>query len=205
MKLYFSPGACSLAPHIALREAGLDFEPVKVDIKSKKTTNGEDYLQINSKGYVPALRLDDGKLLTEVPAVLQYIADRKPETRLAPPNGTFDRYRLQEWLGFTSSEIHKSFSPLFRPDASDDVKNFARANLAKRLTWLEQNFGKGPYLMGQQFTVADAYLFTVTGWGRFTGIDMAPYPTIAAYQKRVLERPAVRAALDYEKAQNAKA
>jgi len=205
MKLYFSPGACSLAPHIALREAGLDFEPVKVDIKSKKTANGEDYLQINSKGYVPALRLDDGKLLTEVPAVLQYIADRKPETRLAPPNGTFDRYRLQEWLGFTSSEIHKSFSPLFRPDASDDVKNFARANLAKRLTWLEQNFGKGPYLMGQQFTVADAYLFTVTGWGRFTGIDMAPYPTIAAYQKRVLERPAVRAALDYEKAQNAKA
>jgi glutathione S-transferase len=204
MKLYFSPGTCALAAHIALREAGLEFEPVKVDIRAKTTASGEDYWQVNSKGYVPALRLDDGQLLTEVQAVVQYIADRKPESKLAPPPGSMERYRLQEWLAFTSSEIHKSFSPLFRPDASDDVKNFARANLAKRLTWLDQHFGAGPWLMGQQFTVADAYLFTVIGWYRFTGIDITPYPTVGAFLKRVLERPAVRAALDFEKAQSAK-
>jgi glutathione S-transferase len=199
MKLYFSPGACSLAPHIALREAALPFETVKVDIRSKQTSSGEDYLKVNSKGYVPALRLDDGQVLTEVVAVLQYIADLKPESHLAPPAGTMERYRLVEWLGFTSSEIHKSFSPLFRPDVAEEVKNFARQNLAKRFTWLEQNFGKGPFLMGEHFTVADAYLFTVAGWYRFTGIDIAPYSTLRAYLKRILERPAVRASLDHEK------
>ncbi|MGH8308310.1 MAG: glutathione transferase GstA [Steroidobacteraceae bacterium] len=199
MKLYFGQGACSLAPHIALREAGLEFETVKVDIRTKATSNGEDYWKVNGKGYVPALRLDDGQVLTEVTAVLQYIADRKPEKNLAPPAGTMERYRLLEWLGFTSSEIHKGFSPLFRPDASDEVKNFARGNLTKRLAWLEQNMGKGPFLMGDPFTIADAYLFTVAGWHRFVSLDISPYPTVGAYLKRILERPTVRAALDHEK------
>jgi glutathione S-transferase len=199
MKLYFSPGACSQAAHIALRESGLEFETVKVDLKTKETSSGEDYWKVNGKGYVPALRLNDGQVLTEVAAVLQYIADRKPEKQLAPAAGTMERYRLIEWLAFTSSEIHKSFSPLFRPDLSDDVKNFARGNLTKRFGWLEKNLGKGPFLMGERFTVADAYLFTAVGWYRFTGIDMAPFPNIAAYLKRILERPAVRAALDHEK------
>jgi glutathione S-transferase len=198
MKLYFSPGACSLAPHIALREAGLEFEAVKVELQSKQASNGEDYWKVNSKGYVPALRLDDGQVLTEVTAVLQYIADRKPEKQLAPPAGTMERYRLLEWLGFTSSEIHKSFSPLFRPDLADAVKSYAKANLTKRFGWLEQNIGKGPFLMGERFTIADAYLFTVLGWYRFTGIDIEPYPMLNAYLRRILERPAVKAARDFE-------
>ena len=198
MKLYFSPGACSLAAHIALREAGLEFEAVKVNLQSKQAANGEDYWKVNSKGYVPALRLDDGQVLTEVAAVLQYIADRNPKSGLAPPAGTMERYRLMEWLAFTSSEIHKSFSPLFRPDAADAIKAYAKQNLDKRFGWLEQNMGKGPYLLGERFTVADAYLFTVAGWHRFTGIDLAPYPTLNAYLRRILERPAVKAARDFE-------
>jgi glutathione S-transferase len=198
MKLYYSPGACSLAPHIALREAKLDFEPVRVDIKSKKTADGGDYWQINSKGYVPTLELDNGQRLTEVVAVLQCVGDMKPEAKLAPPPGSFERYRLQEWLGFTSSEIHKSFSPLFNPAASGDVKTYVRTHLAKRLGWLNEHIGAA-FLMGGTFTVADCYLFTVVGWSRFTEVDLTPFPNVAAYTKRILERPAVRAALDFEK------
>jgi glutathione S-transferase len=200
MKLYYSPGACSLAPHIALREAKLDFEPVRVDIKTKKTANGGDYWQVNSKGYVPVLELDNGQRLTEVVAVLQCIADMKPEAKLAPSPQSFERYRLQEWLGFTSSEIHKSFSPLFNPAASEDTKTYARNHLAKRLGWLNEHMGPA-FLMGNAFTVADCYLFTVVGWYRFTGVDIAPLANVGAYLKRILERPAVRAALDYEKSQ----
>ncbi len=198
MKLYFSPGACSTAPHIALREAKLDFEPIRVDIKSKKTARGDDFWQINSKGYVPVLELDNGQRLTEVVAVLQYVADLKPEAKLAPSPASFERYRLQEWLGFTSSEIHKSFSPLFNPAASEDTKTYMRNHLAKRLGWLNDHIGSA-FLMGATFTVADCYLFTVVGWYRFTGVDIAPFANVGAYLKRILERPSVRATLDFEK------
>lgn len=200
MKLYYSPGTCALAPHIALREAGLDFEPVRVDIKTKKTAAGADFWQINSKGYVPVLELDDGQRLTEVAAVLQCVADMKPAAKLAPPPTSFERYRLQEWLGFTSSEIHKSFSPLFNPAATEDTKTYMRNHLAKRFKWLDEHIGSA-YLLGDTFTVADCYLFVVTGWYRFTNVDITPFPNVVAYTKRILERPAVRATLDFEKNQ----
>jgi glutathione S-transferase len=196
MKLYIMPFACSLASDIALREAGLDFELVKVE-RSKKTANGEDYFTINPKGYVPALKLDNGEVLTENIAVLQYIADRKPEKKLAPPPAAPERYRLQEWLAFISTEIHKSFTPLFNPTAHDAHKQAAKELIAKRFTYLQGVIPK-QFLMGENFTVADCYLFTVLSWTNHVGIDLSAYPAIKSYMDRVAARPAVGAALQAE-------
>jgi len=198
MRLYSMPGACSLAANIALREAGIPFELVKVSHRTHKTSDGVDFTQINSKGYVPALVLDTGELLTENTALLQYIADLNPDARLAPPVGTLERYRLSEWLAYLNSEVHKSFSPLFAPNASDDMKQYARDNLTKRLGWLAQQLGSKPYLLGEQFTVADAYLFVTLSWSGLAGVDLSPWPTLKAFQERVAARPSVIEAMTAE-------
>lgn len=198
MKLYFSPGACSLSPRIALTEAGLNFETVRVDTKTKELVGGGSFLDINSKGYVPALQLDNGEALTEGPAIVQYIADQKPESGLAPAAGTLARYRLQELLNFITSEIHKGFSPLFDPALSAEVKEGFKAKLGKRFDWLSTHLDGRQYLMGDQFTVADGYLFTTLNWGQWVGIDLAKWPVLAAYQARVAARPAVQTALKAE-------
>jgi glutathione S-transferase len=198
MKLYFSPGACSLSPHIVAREAGIPVDLVKVDLKARKLEGGGDYARINGKGYVPALALDDGTLLTEGPAIVQYLADRKPEAGLAPANGTIERYRLQEWLNFLTSEIHKSFSPLFNPQAAEGWKQAARDNITRRFDWLAERLGPNPYLMGERFTVADAYLFTQLNWCQWTGVDLARWPALRDYHARVAARPKVQEALRAE-------
>jgi glutathione S-transferase len=201
MKLYFSPFACSLSPHIALREAGLDVELVRVDLQAHKlAADGSDFTPINPKGYVPVLELDDGTRLTEGPAIVQYIADLKPESGLAPKNGTIARYQLQEWLTFINSEIHKGFGPLFRPTTPEDYKATVRQNLGNRLGYVAALLEKQPYLTGAQFTVADGYLFTVLNWGQWTGIDIAQWPSLVAFQERIGSRPAVKAALAAEAA-----
>ncbi len=194
MKLYFAPGACSLASHITLLELGLPFEAIAVDLKKKTTKSGVDYNIINPKGYVPALELDDGSILTEGTAILQYLADQKAGAALAPANGTLARYRLQEWLGFINSEVHKSFSPLFAADTPDATRQASKDRLAKRFDYIEGTLGKKPFLMGEQFTVADAYLHTVLGWSKLVGIELAKWPAISAYQTRIAGRPAVQAA-----------
>ena len=198
MKLYYSPGACSLSPHIVLREAELDFEFVKVDNKAKKTGKGEDFLTINQKGYVPVLELDDGERLTEGPAIVQYLADRAPQKTLAPQNGSFARYRLQEWLNYITSELHKSFGPLFNPATPEDYKPALKAHIVKRLEFVDTALDKKPYLMGEGFTVADAYLFTVTNWTGFVGIDIQRLSRVGQLMSRMRERPAVQAALRAE-------
>jgi len=198
MKLYYMPGACSLSPHIVACEAGIDLQLVKVDGKTKRTESGADFLAINPKGYVPALELDDGQLLTEGTAIVQYLADLKPASGLAPANGTLARYRLQETLGYINSEIHKSYSPLFNPDTPEAARQERKAYLLKRYALLEGVLAKQPWLLGEQFTVADAYLFTVTNWGRHVELDLSAFPAILAFQKRVAGRPAVQAALDAE-------
>jgi glutathione S-transferase len=198
MKLYYSPGACSLSPHIVLLEAGLPFSMVKVDFKSKKTEGGVDYFTINSKGAVPALQLDDGRVLTEGPAIVQYIADLKPESGLAPRAGTFERYQLMEILNYITSEVHKVFSPLFNPASSAEVKEAAVAALAKKFDWLSGFLGSRSFLMGNTFTVADAYLFTVLNWTGRVKIDLGKWPVLAAFQARVSERPKVRETLTAE-------
>jgi glutathione S-transferase len=195
MKLYLLPGACSLASNIALHEAGIPFELSKVDRRTKRA-DGVEFVTINPKGYVPALRLDDGQLLTENVAVLQYIADLKPAAKLAPPAGTLERYRLQEWLSFINSELHKAFSPLFSPEATEETKTYARNYLAKRLAYLEGALGDKQYLMGDQFTVADAYLFTVLGWGAHVAVDIGP--KLKSYADRVRARPHVIEAMTAE-------
>jgi|SRR5579883_1676493 len=200
MKLYYSPGACSLHPHISLREAGLPFDLVRVDTRAHKTKDGADYYAINAKGYVPTLELDDGTRLTEGAVIDQYIADRKPESRLAPPNGTMERYRLQEWLNFIASELHKSFSPLFNPATPDETKAAFRDRIGKRFAIAEAALDGRPYLLGEQFTVADAYLYNMIRWTQHTGVDMAPFPRLQAFFARVGERPTVKAALEAEKA-----
>jgi glutathione S-transferase len=197
MKLYFSPGACSLAPHIALREAGLKFDMEQVDLRAHKTKGGADYYTINAKGYVPALALDNGGTLTEAAVILQYIADRKPESKLAPSPTSEERYRLQEWLNYVSTEIHKTFGPLFH-SASEDAKEDARKKLAKRFEFVARSLEGKPYLMGDTFTVADAYLFTMLGWTGSQQIDLGKWPTLKAYFERVGARPAVKAALEAE-------
>ena len=195
MKLYFSPAACSFSPHVALREAGLDFELVKVDLKTGKiVANGSDFSRVNPKGYVPVLELDDGSVLTEGPAIVQYIADLKPASGLAPQAGTFERYRLQEWLGFINSEIHKGFSPLFNPATPEETKAAARAALANRLTYLAGHLNRNDYLLGKQFTVADGYLYTVLNWGQWVGVDISQWPSLADFVERVASRPSVSAA-----------
>ena len=198
MKLYYSPGACSLSPHIVAREAGIELELIKADTKTKKLEDGGDYWQVNAKGYVPALRLDNGQLLTEGPAIVQYLADQKPASGLVPAAGSFERYRVQEWLNFITSEIHKNFSPLFNPAASADWKEAAKANLAKRFGFIATHLEGKQYLMGDQFTVADAYLFTVANWGQFVGVDIGQWPAVKAFHARVAARPKVQEALKAE-------
>jgi len=198
MKLYYFSGACSLASNIALREAGLKFELVKVDRRTRKAADGLDFNEVNPKGYVPTLTLDNGEVLTENVAVLQYIADRNPAAKLAPPAGTMERYRLVEWLGFISSEIHKNFSQLFREDAAEETKQYVRKVLSNRLDYLNRVIGSGPFLMGEQFTVADPYLFTVLGWGRHLNFDLGKWPQLQRYMERVSARPQVVEALKAE-------
>lgn len=198
MKLYFSPGACSLSPHIVAREAGIALEMQKVDLKTRQMDGGGDYTQVNAKGYVPALRLDDGSLLTEGVAIVQYLADSKPESSLAPQAGTLERYRLQEWLNFISTEVHKQFSPLFNPQASADWKASAMGNLERRFDWITQQLAGKTWLMGDRFAVADAYLFTVLNWCQWVEVDLTKWPTLKAYADRVAARPKVQEALKAE-------
>jgi len=199
MKLYFTPGACSLASHIVLRELGLPFEAVQVDLMKKTTKSGEDFTAINPKGYVPALGLDEGGLLTEGVAILQYLADRRPEAKLAPAAGTMERYRLQEWLAFINSELHKSFGPLFNPSAPAETKEAAKKLIGRRFAYVEQQLAGREFLAGGTFTIADAYLYTVLGWTGFVGFDLTPYPNLKAFHGRVAARPAVQAAHAAEK------
>jgi glutathione S-transferase len=198
MKLYYSPGVCSLSPHIALREAGLAFEPVLASTKSHKLQDGSDYYGINPLGYVPMLELDDGTRLREGPAIVQYIADLVPTKNLAPANGTLPRYRLQEWLTFIGTEIHKNFSPLFNPSIPDEVKKVFREKLASRYDWVNGELKGKDYLMGEHFSVADGYLFAVTRWTKPLAIDLSPYPNLVAHHERVAARPAVQEAMAFE-------
>ena len=198
MKLYFAPGACSLSPHIVLHEAALSFEIEQVNLGSKKTKSGGDFREINPKGYVPALQLDDGEVLTEGPAIVQYVADRKPESSLAPAAGTLARYRLQEWLNYISTELHKQFSPLFNPKIAADYKEMVKERLASRFDYLVQQLAGKQFLTGEQFTVADAYLFTVLSWTDYVKVDLERWPQLKEYQARVAARPAVQAALKAE-------
>ncbi len=197
MKLYYSPGACSLSPHIALREAGLKFDLVRVDLATKRTEAGDDFRAVNPNGYVPVLILDDGMVLMEGPAIVQYVADQAPGKHLAPENGTLPRYRLQSLLNFISTELHKSFTPLFNPAASEDWKQSAREVIAERLTYLQGQMA-GPYLLGEQFSVADGYLFTVLGWCKYVNFDLSPWPRLGEYLGRIAARPAVLEALKAE-------
>ena len=198
MKLYYTPGACSLSPHIVLHEAGLPFEAEKVDLKSKTTESGADFAAVNPKGAVPALQLDDGEVLTEGVAIVQYLADQKPESGLAPQNGTLPRYRLQEWLNFVSTELHKGFSPFFNPALPEETKKMQKQALAKKFAHLDGHLAKHPYLMGESFTVADAYAFTILNWAKMFAIDLAPYPNVGAFMGRVAERPSAQAAMKAE-------
>ena len=198
MKLYYYPGACSLAPHIVAREAGIPLTLEKVDLANRTTETGANYLAINPKGYVPALGLEDNSVLTEASAIIQYLADSQSAAGLAPAAGTIERYRLLEWLGFISTEIHKGFGPLWNPATPDAVKTATKERLATRFAYLDEALGKQPFLMGDKFTIADAYLFTVVNWTNFHGIDLSPFPNLQAFQARVSARPAVQQALEAE-------
>ncbi|GKS83835.1 glutathione transferase GstA [Acidovorax sp. SUPP1855] len=198
MKLYYSPGACSLSPHIALNEAGLAFTPVLASTKSHKLQDGTDYYTINPLGYVPLLELDDGTRLREGPAIVQYIADQAPLKNLAPANGTLARYRLQEWLTFIGTELHKGFSPLFGSSTPEEYKTTVREKLLSRLQWVDSQLDGKEWLMGEHFSVADGYLFTVVGWGKVVGLDTSHLTHLSAHHARVGARPAVQAALKAE-------
>ena len=197
MKLYYSPGSCALAPHIVLCELGAPHVLVVVNTKIRQYGGG-DYLQINSKGYVPTLELGDGQFLSEAAVILQYLADRKPDAGLAPAAGSMERYRLQEWLNFIATEVHKGFGPLWKVDSTDDEKQRTRDRLAIRFDWLAAQIAGRDLLMGGRFTVADAYLFTVLNWCQWTGIDLARWPTLEEYVARIAARPKVREALEAE-------
>jgi glutathione S-transferase len=197
MKLYYATATCSHAVHIALREAGLPFELVRYDMKKAALDGGGSLLDVNPKGFVPVLELDDGQRLTEVSAVLQYVADQAPARQLAPPAGTMARYRLMEWLNFIATEIHKIYWPLFH-DGAQVENDKAREKLGRSFAWVEAQLGDKPYLMGDTFTVADAYLVTVLNWTKAAGIDLGQWPGLKAYRLRVRERPAVGAALEAE-------
>jgi glutathione S-transferase len=197
-KLYYSPGACSLSPHIVLREAGLPFQLVMASPKTKKLADGSDFLAINPKGQVPVLELDSGERLTEGPVIVQYIADQAPASGLVPATGTMARYRTLEWLNYITSELHKGFSPLFAPDTHEDTKKASRNKLLEKLGWVDTQLAGKTWLMGDTFTAADAYLFTVAGWGKYVGVDIAPLATLSAYMGRVAARPAVQEALKAE-------
>jgi glutathione S-transferase len=198
MKLYYSPGACSLSPHIALREAGLNFDLALASTKTKKLADGSDFYQINPKGQVPVLELDNGERLTEGPAIVQYIADQAPTSKLAPPAGSLQRYRLMEWLNFITSELHKSYSPLFNPAMPEEGKAVYRARISERLQWVDSQLEGKSYLLGDEFSVADAYLFTVTNWSKVVGVDMGALKNLNAFRDRVSARPAVKAAMEAE-------
>jgi glutathione S-transferase len=198
MKLYYSPGACSLSPHIALEEAGLKYEAIKAPTKTHKLDDGTDYYTINPLGYVPFLVLDDGSTLREGPAIVQYIADQVPAKNLAPANGSMARYKLQEWLTFIGVEVHKNFSPLFSPATPDDVKTASRDKIANRLKFVDGELAGKQYLMGDSFSVADPYLFTVTNWAALTGVDLSSFTNLLAFRARVAARPAVVAAMTAE-------
>ncbi len=197
-KLYYSPGACSLSPHIVLRESGLPFDLVMASTKTKKLADGSDFNAINPKSQVPVLELDNGQRLTEGPVIVQYIADQAPAKSLIPAAGTMERYRAQEWLNFITSELHKGFSPLFNPAMPAEAKALASAKLLERLTWVDGQLAGKQYLMGDNFTVADAYLFTVAGWGKYVGVDISGLANLGAYLGRVAARPAVQEALKAE-------
>src|ERR1700742_1638476 len=195
MKLYFAPGACSLSPHIVLEEAGIAAETEQVNNQEKKTKTGKDYWTVNPKGQVPALQLDSGEMLTEGPVIVQYLADQKPAAGLVPPVGAIERYRVQEWLNFTTSELHKSCGPIFRPTTPDAYKTISKENLGKRFDWLDKQLAGKQYLMGDRFTVADAYLFTVLRWSPRVEIDISKWSNLKAYMDRVAARPKVQAAM----------
>jgi glutathione S-transferase len=198
MKLYYSAGACSLSPHIVLEESGLAYTAISAPTKTHKLADGTDYYSINPLGYVPYLTLDDGRSLHEGPAIVQYIADQAPGKNLAPANGTYERYKLQEWLTFIGTELHKGFSPLFVPTTPADYKPYCVERLTSRLQWVEGELADKQYLMGDTFTVADAYLFTVTNWAPYVGLDISGFPNLLAYRARVAARPAVMAAMKAE-------
>jgi glutathione S-transferase len=198
MKLYYSPGACSLAPHIVAVETATPIELVKVDNATKKTADGRDFLEINPKGYVPALALDEGGVLTEGPVISQYIADRKPESGLVPAAGTLERYRLQEMMGYINSEVHKTYSPLFDKSIDPRLREDRVAYLKKRYAVIERSLEGREYLLGDRFTAADAYLFVVTNWAAYVKVDLSAFPNLQAFQKRVAARPAVQAAMKAE-------
>ena len=201
MKLYYSPGACSLSPNIVAHEAGIPIELVKVDTGTKKIVADGDFFAVNPKGYVPALQLDDGQVLTEGPAIVQYLGDLKPESGIVPKAGTMERYRLQEMLGYINSEIHKAYSPLFYPNTPAETAEERKAYLKKRYKLLDERLGKQPFLLGDKFTAADAYLFTVTNWAGYVKLDLSELANLAAFQKRVGARPAVQEAMRAEKQQ----
>lgn len=198
MKLYYSPGACSLSPHIVLREAGLPFTPVLASTKTHKLQDGTDYYTINAKGYVPLLELDDGQRLSEGPAIVQYVGDQVPAKKLVAAAGTMERYRQMEWLNFISSELHKAYGLFFNPATPEEFKAATRTRLAGRLQWVDQQLEGKQYLMGDSFTVPDAYLFTVANWSKHVGVDLAPYPHLGAFMTRMASRPAVQEAMKAE-------
>ena len=198
MKLYYSPGACSLSPHIALLEAGLPHDLVKVDLRAKKLANGDDYLKINPRGQVPALGLDNGELFTEGPVIVQMIADRAPDKNLAPANGSIERYRLQEWLNFITAELHKNFGPMFSPVLADEAKAFFKDRVMAKFKYIDSQLAGRDYLMGSQFTVADGYLFTMLAWADRMKFDLSAMPNLLAYKARVAARPKVQEALTKE-------
>jgi glutathione S-transferase len=198
MKLYYASGACSLSPHIVSREAGISLDFEQVDNREKKTKSGKDYWSINPKGQVPVLELDNGERLTEGPVIVQYLADQKPGSGLLPPPGTIDRYRVQEWLNFVTSELHKTYGPIFRPTTPEEYKKISKENLGKRFDWIDQQLAGKQYLMGDKFTVADAYLFTVLRWSPRIELDVSKWPNIKAYMERVAARPKVQEALKAE-------
>jgi len=198
MKLYYSPGACSLSPHIALLEAGLPYDLVKVDLRAKKTESGDDYLSVNPKGQVPALQLESGELVTEGPVIVQMIADKVAAKGLAPAHGSAERYKLQEWLTYINSEVHKSFGPMFSPVLADDAKAFFKDRVLGKFKYIDSQLGGRDYLMGKQFAVADGYLFTMLSWADRMKFDLSAMPNLVAYKDRVAARPKVQEALSRE-------
>jgi glutathione S-transferase len=199
MKLYFSPGTCSLSPHIVLREAGFKFTTEKVDLKAHATSSGTALATVHEKNYVPILELDNGERLTEGPVIVQYLADQKPEAELIPRAGTMERYRVLEWLNYTTSELHKTFYPLFHPELPvDDWREASRAKVARTFGWVNAQLSERKYLVDERFTVADAYLFTVANWANAVSIDLAQWPALARYQARIAARPLVQETLQAE-------
>ena len=198
MKLYYAPGACSLSPHIVAREAGIELALEKVDLAAKKTESGKDYLSVNPKGYVPALELDSGDVLTEGPAIVQYLADQKPASGLAPANGTLERYRLQEMLGYINSEIHKTYGALFNPQITPEAREEVFGKLRTRFGYIDKALAGRSFLLGERFTVADAYLFVMVRWADYVKLDLSSFANVQAFQQRVGGRPAVQAALKAE-------